>query len=218
MKKVKILLLIMIIILMSGCTGKYNININEDLSVDESVNLKIEQGENVYEKTIQLFESNKISPKKYDVKATEKYVKVKYTEKYDSIEEYVLESKLYRILFDEIKFSNNRKRINMEADSKFLLTNNNSEYIVNDLNINSLDINIKTPYTLTKNNADKKNKDNYTWKINSNNKQKNIMLELNIGHNKNTINHILVIVLITIIVLFSSGYLIYNFMIRQKME
>lgn len=218
MKKIKIVFILVLVLLLCGCSGNYNLNIKDNLSVEEEVDLVIEQEENTYENTLKLFENNKVSPKKYKITASDKDVRIKYKEKYDSIEEYILDSKIYRIMFDEISFSNKDRRINIETNSKLLLKNKGSEYITNDLNISYFRINLKTPYKLVKCNADKKENNTYTWNLYGNTKNKTVSFILDISRNKNSINQIIVIVLIFVIVISSIIYLARTFMRRQKME
>ena len=52
MKKIKVIILLFSIILLSGCSGTYNIKINEDLSIEENVNFTIPKDNDSYEKQL----------------------------------------------------------------------------------------------------------------------------------------------------------------------
>lgn len=218
MRKVKVLLLILGIILLTGCSGNYNITINEDLSVNEELDLKIKQGDKVYENTLKLFDDNNISNKKYKVVASNDTVSIKYKEKYNSIEEYLLDSKIYKNLFDNVNYNNDRKKIDISTSAKFLTNNTDSEYIIDDLDISLLQINVKTPYEVFDDNADVKTKDMSTWKIEEGMKSKSIKFSLDINKNKSAKYQIFMISLILGIVVFSIAYLVYTFINKQKMK
>ena len=65
--KFKFLFLIICIIFLTGCSGNYNLKINEDLSIDEELLLSIENGDGIYNNTIKIFEENDIDEDKYSV-------------------------------------------------------------------------------------------------------------------------------------------------------
>ena len=218
MKKVKVLVLLIGILLLCGCSGNYNVNINEDLSVNEELNLKIKQGEKVYENTLKLFDDNDISPKKYKVVAANDVVTIKYKEKYDSLEEYLLDSKIYKNLFDTVNYNNNRNKIDISSTAYFLTNNTDSEYIIDDLDISLLQINVKTPYEVFNDNADRKVKEMSTWNIKKGMKTKSIKFSLDINKNKSAKYQILMIMLILGIVVFSAAYLVYTIIKRQKIK
>lgn len=218
MKKVKVLVLIIGILLLCGCSGNYNVNINEDLSVNEELNLKIKQGEKVYENTLKLFDDNDISPKKYKVVAANDVVTIKYKEKYDSLEEYLLDSKIYKNLFDTVNYNNNRNKIDISSTAYYLTNNTDSEYIIDDLDISLLKINVKTPYEVFNDNADSKVKETSTWNIKKGMKTKSIKFSLDINKNKSAKYQILMIMLILGIVVFSAAYLVYTIIKRQKIK
>lgn len=218
MKKVKVLVLLIGILLLCGCSGNYNVNINEDLSVNEELNLKIKQGEKVYDNTLKLFDDNDISPKKYKVVAANDVVTIKYKEKYDSLEEYLLDSKIYKNLFDTVNYNNNRNKIDISSTAYFLTNNTDSEYIIDDLDISLLKINVKTPYEVFNDNADSKVKEVSTWNIKKGMKTKSIKFSLDINKNKSSKYQILMIMLILGIVVFSAAYLVYTIINRQKIK
>ena len=66
-RKFKIIILFLMIVILTGCSGNYNIKINADLSIDENLELSIDNNDDAYEKTLKLFEENNIKKNKYDV-------------------------------------------------------------------------------------------------------------------------------------------------------
>ena len=82
MKKLKILIVFIFVVILTGCSGTYNLKINKDFSVEEDLILKInKKDEETYNKTIKLFKSNKIKKDKYKVTSSNDEVKIKYSEK-----------------------------------------------------------------------------------------------------------------------------------------
>ena len=67
MKRVKVLLILLFVMLLTGCSGVYNLKINDDLTVEESTNLKLDYNEDSYNKAIKLFEDNKVSEDNYSI-------------------------------------------------------------------------------------------------------------------------------------------------------
>lgn len=216
MKKLKIILLLFVVILLSGCSGTYNIKINEDLSVKENIDLTIPNENDSYEKTVELFEKNNIPKDNYDVIASDNNVKITYNEDYESIEDYLLNSKLYKNLFNNINFENDKKEIKLSTSSKLKLDGNTSDNIVDDYNISLLQINVETPYKVVENNADTVSDNIYSWVLNKDTTSKDINLIINIQNKPNTYISIVVLSLICIIVVGTLGVIFVRSKNTQK--
>ena len=216
MKKIKVIILLFSIILLSGCSGTYNIKINEDLSIEENVNFTIPKDNDSYEKTVKLFEDNNISEKKYEVVASDENVKVTYNEKYDSIEDYIINSKLYKNLFERINYSIDRKKLNISTESKFKLDNSLSSNITDDYNVSLLQINIETPYKVVENDADSVSENIYSWVLNKDTTDKKINMVININSKSNNYISIIVLILIGIVSIGSIIYVLSKTIKRQK--
>ena len=203
MKKIKIIILLFSIILLSGCSGTYNLKINEDLSIEENVNFTISN-------------DNNIDEKKYEVVASDENVKVTYTEKYDSIEDYIINSKLYKNLFESVNYNNNKKRLSISTESKFKLDNSLSNNITDEYNMSLLQINIETPYKVVESNADSTSENIYSWILNKDTTDKKINMVININSKSNNYISIIVLILIGIVSIGSIIYVLSKTMKRQK--
>lgn len=177
MRKIKYILLIFVILLFTGCSGNYNLTINKDLSVDEEIDILIDNKENTYETTILLFEKANIDSDKYKVVIIDDEVNIKYKENYSSFEEYYLNSKLYKTLFENIEFSIDNKGMSINTKSNLKLDDKDNQNIINSYDIDNFKINIKVPFNVNNNNADSIKEDTYTWILNSNDTFKEISID-----------------------------------------
>lgn len=216
MKKIKVLILFLGIILITGCSGTYNLKINEDLSVVENIDFTISSNNDAYNKTLKLFEDNNISKDKYDVVASDKNVKITYNETYDSIEDYIINSKLYKNLFDTINYENNGKEINISTSSVFKLDDSDSEFITEENNISLLQINVETPYKVVESNAENISDNIYSWTLNKDTTNKDIDFKINIRNKANSYISIIVLSLIGVIVVGTITVIVIRIIKRQK--
>lgn len=177
MRKIKYILLIFVILLFTGCSGNYSLTINKDLSVDEEIDILIDNKENTYETTILLFEKANIDSDKYKVVIIDDEVNIKYKENYSSFEEYYLNSKLYKTLFENIEFSIDNKGMSINTKSNLKLDDKDNQNIINSYDIDNFKINIKVPFNVNNNNADSIKADTYTWILNSNDTFKEISID-----------------------------------------
>lgn len=205
MKKIKILLVLMFVMLLSGCSGVYKIKINDNLSVDESASIKLDYNEDSYDKAIMLFKENNISEDDYSIVVNDNSMEIEYKNSYDSVEDYLINSKLYSQLFPNIDYAN---------DNNKLLLNTNSVF---SNNVKLLNINVETPFNVTDNNADDKNENIYTWSINSSTGYKEINLEIDLDNKKNKNIYILLIVFTTIILLLPIIHFLSKYIKSRKM-
>ena len=217
MKKLRIIVLIGIIILLSGCSGAYNLKINDDFSIDENLNIIIDiKNEDTYDKTKQLFDKNKISKKKYKLSASNDKITIDYKESYTSIEDYLLNSKLYHQLFDNINYSYYDGILRFKTNSKMLLQDNESESIFNNYDISMFQINLETPFKIKKSNADLENDNTISWTLNKDTKNKDINIEYNVTGSRNSIRDILILSLIGFITIGFIVFLIIRFKNSKK--
>ncbi len=177
MKKIKVLILLIAIILISGCSGTYNLTIDKDLSVEEKMNIVLEGKAEDYDKVVSLFTSNNIDSEKYKIITEEDNLNIEYKDVYNSVEEYLLNSFLYKQLFDSISFNTDRKQFSLEASNIF---NNTSGKLNYSNKINKLKINVITPFEVIDNNADSIKDNKYTWVIDNNTKEKDAYIVFNV--------------------------------------
>lgn len=211
MKKIKILFIVLAIIILTGCKGEYNLTINKDLSLTESVNLSIDNKDDVYDKTIKLFENNNIDESMYDINQTEEYVNIKYKEEFKNFEDYFLNSKFYsRILSDEDYIKDNKKISyrgfsNLKIDDNVTNSNlNNSFYIEN------LKINLNVPFNVEESNADSVKDNTLTWILDEDDTYK--MINFSFKYLKNNNLYLTVIILCSGIVLVTGFIFVRNYL------
>ena len=210
--KVKIILLLLFVVLLSGCTGEYNLKINKDYSIDENVKLAIEKEEDTYDKTLNLFENNNIDEDKYEVYVTGNKVNIEYSESYSSFEEYILNSVLYKQLFGNIQYSKDDDHLIIYTSSNLKLNDkdgllNNSSYI------EKLKINVTSPFSIGKHNADKSTKDTLTWILNKNDSKREIFFKYNYLKNS---NFSYIVITLIVIILFSSIIILVRKFLNNK--
>lgn len=178
-KKLKIFIIGILLILVTGCSGNYNLKINDDMSVEEELYLTIDSSNNEYTKTLKIFKENNIPEKDYEVVLSDNNVRITYNKKYDSIEEYLLDSKVYHELIDEIQFNKSNDYIDLYVNQKLKLSNDNV-IKTNGTNLTDLDvlqINIENPFDVNFSNAEIVNDNVYTWTIKKGDIEKKIQMQ-----------------------------------------
>lgn len=214
MRKIKYFFLLIIVILFTGCTGNYNLTFNKDLSVEEELNVFIDNTNNeMYERTYKLFQDANISEDKYNIVVVDDDVHITYKEKYLSFDDYYLNSHLYKVLFEDIEFSKDNSGMKINTESKFKLNDKNSINIINSYDIDDFNINIKVPYLVNQNDADSIKDDVYTWTLNNNDTYKNINLDF--SYKNDFTQNIIVLITIGIALIIIVGYVVIN-LIRNK--
>ena len=186
----KVLLLIIVICFLTGCNVKENIIINKDLTVTEEVNMSGTKDFfnnrykmlpiNVIKEILtsnnreQILIDNNYS---YEISELDNYPSVKTTKKYFNIESFTKETifkKQYFETFDKVE-KDNLITINAKDFIK------EQQYVFDKYPISSCEINIKVPFKVTSNNADKYDKktNTFIWYINrdTDNKEINITFD-----------------------------------------
>ena len=177
-KKLKIFIIGILLILVTGCSGNYNLKINDDMSIDEELYLTIDNTNNTYTKTLKIFRENNIPEKDYEVVLSDNNVRITYNKKYDSMEEYILDSKLYHELIDEIQFNKSNDYIDLYVNQKLKLSNDNIKSNgTNLVDLDVLQINIENPFSVNYTNAEIVNDNVYTWTIKKGDIEKKIQMQ-----------------------------------------
>ena len=197
MKKIKYLFLIIIVLLFSGCSGNYNLTFNKDLSVTEELNAFIENDSDNYDRTYKLIEEAGLNEEDYEVIVISDEVKIVYKKKYDSFEEYYLDSKLYKMLFENIEYTKDNVGMSINTKSNLKLDDKDNQNIINSYDMDDFKINIKVPsFVVKKNNADSVKDDTYTWTLNSDDTYKEISIKYD--YKQGGVGSIIMLVLIGI--------------------
>ena len=208
MKHIKKIIILLFVIILTGCSGTYNLKFNDDLSIKEELNVEIPSTEENKQKTLDLFKNNKINNKKYSIKSSNNRLKIKYSEEYISIEDYIVNSNLYHLLFDSISYDKTDKYIEVEAKNALDLKNN-SIYKVNNYDISLFQINLESTHKILSSNYDQKEGNIYSWTIDENTKEKEINFKISTDYYKNKIVYLVPLIIIGLVMVISFIYL-YN--------
>ena len=212
MKKIKYILILIIILLFTGCSGNYNLTFNKDLSLTEELNVNIDNKENTYETTYSLFEKAGIDPDKYEILIVEDKVRIKYKEKYSSFEKYYLDSKLYKMLFENIEYKKDNKGMVINTKSILKLDDKDNQNIINSYDISDFKININTPFSVNDSNADSIKDNTYTWILNSKDTYKDISIDF--SYQQDNVYGLIMLIAIGIAVIATLVYII-RYLVRN---
>ena len=140
MKKVRLFLLLFIVLFLSGCSGVYELTINEDLSVLESATITLDSNSDSFDKVNNLIKLYDIPEEDYTIKESENSLRVSFSKKFSSFDEYVLNSKLYPNLVSNIYYTLVDKKLTIDAPAIFSTGIKNNDNIVNNYDIGLLKI------------------------------------------------------------------------------
>lgn len=177
-KKIKYIVISVLLLLVTGCSGNYNVKINEDMSVNEELYLNIENKEGLYQKTLKIFNDNNVKEKDYEVVLSDDNLKITYNASYNSIEEYILNSKVYHQLIDNIELNKSNNYVDLYVNEKLKLSNSNMKQ--NGTNLTDLDVlqvNIENPFEVNFSNAELVTDNVYTWTIKNGDIEKKIQMQ-----------------------------------------
>ena len=191
MKKLRLFITILILLVLSGCSVEYNLTINEDYTINETVIASEET--NRMESLTRLKGKQAISYL-YDMyKRDNKDVELDYRNesKYTYATAYTSHDNIneYANNFTSDVFN---KAIVEKKDNVTTLTLNQSQKLSNDdsyaLVYDDIKINITIPFKVTQNNADSVNGNVYTWNIKKGKDLKTIKVSYEEGSKKNNVN------------------------------
>ena len=94
--KLKKVLLLLLVFLLTGCSATYNVTLKANSSVQENAEIKINDTEDNYSRILKLIENYNISTKNYKISRDSENIVITYNKKYNNIENYVLNSFLYK--------------------------------------------------------------------------------------------------------------------------
>lgn len=180
----KIVVLIIFLFLVTGCSVEYKLTINEDLSIIEKAKLTGTSDffanyykttkTNVLKSYIDIYESTlKENNYSYElIKDNTPYVDVE--KKYDNIKMYTEESILINNYFEEVKYTENGniKRIETSGYDKGSSDDNRDRFYLREISIS-----IKCPYKVKDHNAKKVDEKTNTYIYELNNDGDKIILE-----------------------------------------
>lgn len=177
-KKIKYIVISVLLLLVTGCSGNYNVKINEDMSVNEELYLTIENKEGLYQKTLKIFNDNNVKEKDYEVVLSDDNLKITYNASYNSIEEYILNSKVYHQLIDNIELNKSNNYVDLYVNEKLKLSNSNMKQNGTNLtDLGVLQVNIENPFEVNFSNAELVTDNVYTWTIKNGDIEKKIQMQ-----------------------------------------
>ncbi len=203
----KIVILIIMLFLVTGCAVKYNVTINEDLSIIEEAKLTgtTDFFANYYKTTktnvlksfIEIYqdildENNY----QYELKEEETpYVLV--NRKYDTINNYINGSILFNEYFDEIKYTEDGKIKKLETIGFRPNDPDNADRF----NVKSLEIYITCPYDVKNHNAKKVDKQTNTFYYELNEENNKILFEFDSESKFNPNADLIMIIIIGVLII-----------------
>ena len=221
MKKSSVVILLLLLIC-TGCKAEYNLIINDDLTVDEEV-IALEDSsffDQYYKSTVSrvidlVMAKNKeyLDYNGYNVdKIIANESGAKITKKHKSIDEFYDVSMFYTQLLPSFEYKADKNIITFNAEGAIY----NDGNLVEKYKIGEATINIKVPFKVVNNNADKYDKKNniYSWYINSNTEYKNVHIEFDISRKIKDYSSITLYSIVTIIIILVILFVAY--FIRNK--
>lgn len=188
--KLRIVFILIIIVLTSGCSVEYNLNINEDNSISENIIAKentkrIEsltrlKGEQALSYMIDMYKRNN-DKEKFISNVGDDTSSVTSSTTFNDINDY--KNSFKSDLFD-IQIEKENKRVKLVAYQKELLSNDASSSLIYD----EVNVNIYVPFKVIDNNADSVSKNVYTWNINEDSDLKVINITYDEGSLKDNLN------------------------------
>ena len=191
LKNIKKIFIISLIFILTGCSVEYDLTINEDYSISEKVvaqektkkmeSLTKSKGDNAVNYLYNMFKRNNITPTINTVTDISNTYTTVFTS-HDDINEYA--SNFKSDIFKKVDVEKKNNIVTFTANQTIPLGNNSNYSLIYD----DLTIKINIPFKVIEHNADSVVGNNYIWKIDKNNKIKNIKVTYNEGSKKNSIN------------------------------
>lgn len=178
-KNIKILMLLIFVFLVSGCSVEYNLVINEDSSINEEVvasenTNRLEaktrlKGEQAFNYLYNMFKrDNEDISTNYSEKNSIAYGTARTI--HTDIDDFA--SKFSSDIFEKVEVLRNEDEIILTTTQKDMIgTDLTTSYIYD-----NIEINITIPFKVIEHNADSISKNTYTWKIEKNQEKKTIKI------------------------------------------
>lgn len=219
MKKISTIFILFLVIILTGCSGTYTININDDLSVKEEVSLTVKKTSESNDKLEKIFQQYDLSEKDYSIKDSEDKLKVTYKKDYASMEDYFVNSKLYNQLFNDVNYSNDGSSITIDTNSKLMLNSEKAfENINNNFYIKLLNIDINTPLDLEYSNSDSYENNTMRWVLDENTTEKRINFTLLLKNNETPRGYLFLFVFLIAVVVGVVAYFLRRIIKSHKMN
>ena len=187
MKNRKIFLLILVAFLLSGCSIKYDLYINNDLSVNEKVTatekiktLKMNTKQDPFVAANSLYTARKKDNINYNFSTYEKDDNIIgiASASFDSLEEY--ENYFTSDVIKNVNITKKDGYVTLEFNQDVELSDDSSR----SLPYNSIEVSINVPFLVTDTNADRMQGDQYIWDIVKDGELKKIKITFNTNETK----------------------------------
>ena len=152
----------------------------------------------------------------YTIKESENSLRVSFSKKFSSFDEYVLNSKLYPNLVSNIYYTLVDKKLTIDAPAIFSTGIKNNDNIVNNYDIGLLKINIQTPLKVLNENSDESDSGIYAWNIKNGDSKKDIKIEISTEPYSNKYKYIIILGIISLITISFSVLAIIRFRKAKK--
>lgn len=218
-KMKKIVILVCILFFMTGCNVRYQVNINDDLSINESINIYGDSElyktynrttqKNVLKEILELYEES-LKEANYQYKINEEEnPNILIEKKYSNIQSYIDNSMLFNDYFDKINYTQNGNIVKIETVG----FNPNNEDIPERFYVNTADILVTLPYNVINHNAKSVNRktNTYSYTFDDKTEDFSIVLEFDISKKFNPNIDIYITVLVTLLIIIISWILVYVF-------
>lgn len=203
----KIIMLILGLFLLTGCAVKYNLVINDDLSIVEEAKLTGTDNffanyykttrTNVLKDNIEIYQDI-LDENNYQYELKEDTVPyVLVTRKYNDALDYVNNSKLFNDYFDEVKYTEDGDIKKIETIGFHENDIDNPERFI----VSELEITIKCPFEVKNHNAQKVDENNNVYYYTLNNENNKILLEYDVSKKYNPNAEIIRIIIICILII-----------------
>lgn len=213
----KIYIVLFIILICCGCTAKYDLKINKDLSVSESITgLENDKFYNYFSVPKSKVIDLTVAPYRSYLEV-QKYSRNEFSEnslygatfskKYNSLDDYVKYSSIYRQYFDNLDIKNDNNIISISVDNPLGANANFSNRII----VDEGTISIVVPFKVLENNADKVDKRNnvYYWNFNSS-KANKIFIKFDSKKNADGGNLNFKVAIVSIVILSLGIFVVYR--------
>lgn len=180
MKKYKLVLLIIILLSLTGCSFEYNIKVNTNTITEENVVYIANTNKNNIKQEVESLVNSYTGPTNslgmYEQSVVEKNNEfgMSYKKTYDELTDYN-HSLSFSICYDSYKLIKEKEKIIISTSKEFKCFNKYKE-------LDNVTVNINSELEVESSNADEVNGNIYTWNINkgnANNKPINLILKPN---------------------------------------
>ncbi len=187
MKKLKFLIAIFIVILLSGCTVKYDINLNYDGTIDETINL------NIPNSSLNFYESNsvgsylnsylesydnviKFGGYEYETSFEKDRSVIEFNRQNSNVCDIFIKNPFYKYLYEDVTCEENEYYYVLKNESVLIM---NNEFEGKEFVINNFELRLTLPISAEEHNADQVDGNTYIWKYDENTTDKDIYIKIN---------------------------------------